>query len=200
MRYFQVILILLMSGCSMNMAGSKITYAISIANVHRTFKDSNAKLGFTSFSDSLIDINFSFSSYEAIYFNITNKTDEPIKLIWDEVTFHFDQIYGGCIHNGIPYINRNDIQAPSILLPNIKVSEQALPKIQVTYSTTWIVTPYLLEYAFTERLQKEALSLKDKYITLYMPFIIGEKKHSYTFKFQIDNVLLPAVLNSSSID
>jgi len=93
-----------------------------------TFEDENIKLVFG------IKTEFFTPKYFSI--QIINKTDKPIKIIWDEtiITDNYGDT-SGVIHSGVKFINKDRPQVPSIVPPNGKFEDIIIPKSHISYSS-----------------------------------------------------------------
>jgi len=81
------------------------------------------------------DLNISFSLSEdkqSICFDIFNKTNAPIKIIWDEWSIT-DNSYSssGVIHSGIKFNEKSNVQSITVIIPNSKLSDIIVPKTHI---------------------------------------------------------------------
>lgn len=74
-------------------------------------------------------------------FNVRNKTNEPLKIIWDNCVFTgLDNVPTRVIHWGIKYIDREKTMAPTIIPPYAAVSEGVIPSKNIRWTgSNWIV-------------------------------------------------------------
>lgn len=193
MRYLPLLFIFILTGCCMTTGTKNISYNIELSNIKQTKKDNSSKMGLLSFEDSSVKFNFSFPDFEGIHYTLENKSSEITKVNWDEVTLNFETINSACTHYGVPFQERYNLQAYSIILPNTTIRDCAIPKSEVHFTSGqyggWKVTPFLNTIGWTPKSQLEAINMKGKYITLYIPLIIKNISQSYTFKFVISDVI-----------
>lgn len=83
--------------------------------------------------NSDLSIAFSLSAdKESINFVILNKTDDPIKIIWDEwsITDNSNSS-AGVIHSGVKYIEKSNTQSVTVIIPKSKLSDAIVPKTHI---------------------------------------------------------------------
>ncbi len=106
--------------------------------------DVNTPLEVLSFSDAFLKISFIVGEKE-IVFEIQNKTDSGVKINWDDLSFiRSDGNASRVIHSGIRLVNRNDPQAPTLIPPTAKVSDNLIPSENIVSSSSspgWLYLP-----------------------------------------------------------
>lgn len=138
-----------------------------------------------SFSDDYIDIIFSVDETD-VGFNIRNKTDRGIKIIWDDISMiNPDGNSSRIIHNGIRLMDRNIPQATTMIPPKSNVLDMLVPSENIYYLTNgeWGTNPL---FAGADRLIWDG-----KEFSIYFPLEINGDRKEYIFKFKM-GVSLPA--------
>lgn len=149
------------------------------------------------FEDKLLKIKF-FIGSDRIYFDLENKTDYSIKLIWDDMIFvNAKNESSGVIHTGIKLINKNESQKPTPIIRKGNHSDIIIPSNNIYYNDYYRSWDY--EGIFkTINYEKsspnyESIAManqyKDKKIKLLMPIEIEGIKNEYIFTFKVDNVI-----------
>jgi hypothetical protein len=136
-----------------------------------------------SFSDKYISVAWDISENQ-VGFTLTNKTNEPIKINWDQASFV--DINGSSkqvIHSGVRYINRDSPQVPTIIPPTAKLNEIIVPKTNIYYGySNWKVEPIFPEGPL-------AKSYANKEFSVFLPLEIEGKSKYYSFTFRINNII-----------
>ncbi len=73
------------------------------------------------FEDDKIITDFSIDS-EHIYYQVVNKTNIALKILWDEVAYIDNGYANKVVRNGVNLINKNDTQPSSIIPPRTAVN------------------------------------------------------------------------------
>jgi len=83
-----------------------------------------------------------------IVMEILNKSKSPIKIIWDETVMTDNYNYeSGVIHEGTKYVNKNESQVPTIILPKKTLKDSIIPKTHISWKNDedfdgWYIEPY----------------------------------------------------------
>jgi hypothetical protein len=84
-----------------------------------------------TYEDSMVAILVSPTS-DHIQFQLTNKTDRSLWIVWDEAAFtHIDGKMSKVMHTGTKYIDRNWSQPPSLVPPHQSFGDGAWPTDRV---------------------------------------------------------------------
>ncbi len=79
------------------------------------------------FEDDLISVRWR-PAPDDIVLAIHNKTDNPVKIFWDESEFNDDKgITHGLLHSGIGYEKRNDIHPPTVIYSKDTLEDFVFP-------------------------------------------------------------------------
>jgi hypothetical protein len=152
------------------------------------------------FEDSTTKFTFTISAKE-IDFVAKNKTEQPIKIIWDEASL---VIYGSAekvMHNGTKYIDRNNSQPPTTIPGNAHIDDLVVPTSKVYYREGYYSTTYSNAGGWetndlfpTQDLKSEETkslinASKGQEFTLYLPVRDPNGKEiGYSFVFKIRDV------------
>lgn len=130
------------------------------------------------FSDENIDFEIS-GTISTFNFLLTNKTNNTIKLIWDDAVFvHVNGNTSKVMHNGIKYSERNNAQVASTVIRNSKLIDSIVPVDFVSYSELlkeWITTDDLPESDIYE----------GKTVSVMLPIQIKDVINEYILEFTL---------------
>lgn len=140
-----------------------------------------------AFKDKFINIQFSISKRQ-IGFALQNKTENPIKIDWNQVSYI--DVLGEThkvMHSGVKYIDREKIQAPTVIPPSAKIEDIVFPSDYVYYISGeyggWCKVPLFPE-------APKAKLYKGRSFSIFMPLQINEVLKNYLFTFYIRDVEL----------
>ena len=91
-----------------------------------------------TFNDGKLAIEFTFSQKE-LDFEMKNLTSDPIKIIWDEVSFVQYGEGKRIFHKGVKYTERNNPQVPTIIPSGTTYSDLICPTDNVYFSQGYYV-------------------------------------------------------------
>lgn len=133
-----------------------------------------------TFSDEFINIKFIVLE-KLIDFDIQNKTNEGIKINWDELSFISPDGTASRVNHssGIRVIEKGNPQAPTVIPPNAKISDSLIPTKNI----------YRSGYEWTAQdlfPEDDKTIYNDKEFRIYLPIEIKGSKKEYTFKFKIN--------------
>jgi hypothetical protein len=132
-----------------------------------------------AFQDEAINVTFSLQK-NSLDFVLLNKTDGPIKIDWNMVSFvEFDGTAQGVIHNGIKLVDRGNPKAPMMVPPRAKVTDAIIPVNNVELmDNQWVTDPILPQGPVGSKLGGMDFSV-------FMPLDIGGTVKNYNFVFKI---------------
>lgn len=143
------------------------------------------------FVDDNIDISWAIGNTK-FRFNLKNKTDHSIKIIWDDAIFiDTDGSSNRVMHAGIKYTEKENPQTPSVVARGSFLDDMVLPTKNVYLETN----PYI--YGWKEKyylpiinqdkdvLLSQAQSSIGKKIKIILPIQIEDVINDYTFEFDI---------------
>ena len=145
------------------------------------------------FKDNMIEITWLVTSSN-IYFNLKNKTNHSIKIIWDEAVFiDQDGQSHSVIHTGTKYSDRNNLKPPTIIARNAKVSDIIFPSDYVySRSGQWKKLDLIKNYRtsspkFAKDIPELAKKEINKIIQVLLPIKIEGIINEYIFVFRIND-------------
>ena len=160
----------------------------SIVIQNPIFEDQNIKVGFA--------ITKGESGSEILAIQIINKTDKPIKIIWDETLLTDNNgRTSGIVHSGIKFINIDKPQVPSVIPPKKTLTDVIIPKTHIYYSDGWKIkplseTPSECYFLLTYELEKNKYYLEGTLLLQNKP----DEIQDYTFEFIIGIAITIGVL------
>jgi hypothetical protein len=145
--------------------------------------------GRINFEDETIKIKFTVRDRE-IGFNLTNKSSEPITLLWDNSAYIdvFDT-YHWVMRKSLRYAEKNNVQPPTTIAPNDFVDEFVIPKNNIMSVSGGGFTTVPLFPSYGKGKDEEIY--KGKQFGLLLALDMGDKNNDYLFKFKIDDVSAP---------
>ena len=137
------------------------------------------------FEDENIKIHFDISKKE-LSFVLANKTETPIEINWDKVSYvDFNKTSKKIIHSGVKFSEREKTQTESVIPPLSNLEDIIIPSDNIYYSErtkNWekeLIFPYGLELGS---------NLIGKNFSIFLPLKIDEKVKNYFFTFKVENV------------
>jgi hypothetical protein len=185
-----------------------LTGCISIAQLRGNTYSYSHKLTGDNITDNLYednDLKISFSvGTKEIDFEIYNKTDKSIKIIWDETSFIPYGEGKKVMHKGVKYVDRNAAQVPTTIPSKTSWSDMVVPTDNVYYKQGyysqyvsnpggWETTDLWLTADFNKpETEAVVMKLKGLKYRLLMPMEVNGIKKEYTFNFEITDVVKTA--------
>lgn len=136
------------------------------------------------FENDKIKVFFDISNKE-ISFILSNKTESPIEIDWNKVSYvDFDKTSKKIIHKNTKFSEKEKSQIETVVPPLSNLEDLIMPSENVYYrNNNWVTNTIL-----SDRLTKEALKLKNKTFSIFMPIKINDKIENYFFTFKVQNV------------
>ena len=150
-----------------------------------------------SYQDELINIFWRLEQNE-LHFTLTNKSSVPLKIIWDECTFHESKNNTACriIHDGssIPEVYLNSISQNPTVVPagGANHVDFIMPTSHVNVDRDDFevdIDPIFYRKIKNSRLERFQNDNKNYVYTIHIPIVSNEIKHDYKFEFIIDSVV-----------
>jgi len=140
-----------------------------------------------TFNDSFIGIQFSISK-EQIDFILQNKTNTPIKIDWNQVSYvDIFSTAHRVIHTGIRYLEKDKPQAQTLIPPTAKIEDVISPSDYINYTSGkyggWEKNPLFPESSEAKQ------NYENKSFSIFMPLEIDGVVKNYTFTFEIVKVI-----------
>jgi len=206
------IVISVLSGCSA-LVQHKVNYDISLDSVERPeeaqeryggqkiFEADQEKYQYT-FEDEMIKALW-LPTTQQFFFMLENKTDHSIRIIWDEAALVDPKGQTHKVtHSGVKYIDRNNPQAPSVVVRKGKITDIVVPSDLIYYGdssstfqqlmgvskTGWHVKdmiPRIQEGGDPQNLLNIAQQYVGQSIQILLPIQIEEIINDYIFIFVI---------------
>lgn len=186
------------AGCAF---GPGIDYRIALTEVDRPedAKDRYGEAKVTTeeeegqskwhFSDELVTIVW-IPDPKIVGFILENKSDHSLKILWDEASLVGpDGVSHRVMHEGVPYMDRNSTQPPTVVAKGAKVTESVSAADMVEFNTTvgWTQNPLLPYWAGTKDPKGTAASFVGKTIRVLLPMEIEGVVNEYTFTFTVES-------------
>ena len=152
-----------------------------------------------SFEDENLKIDFSMSNTD-VNFNMLNKTDSPLKIIWDEAAMVIAGEAEKIFHKGIKYADRNLIQPPTtipggarysdLLVATVNIYRTEAPYTRTSTAGGWETREIFPTYDLNEeKVRKMINNLEGSEFQIYLPMKTGSGKEiGYNFKFRVREV------------
>jgi hypothetical protein len=153
-----------------------------------------------TYKDENIEISFAFPKTE-LDFDLKNLTQNPIKIIWDEVSFVQYGEGKRIFHKGVKYTERSNPQVPSIVPVGTSYSDLITPIDNVSFDegyyvnafanqpARWVTSDLWFPNDFNKpETQSHLIGLKGWKYKLLLPMEINGVKKNYTFEFEITDV------------
>jgi len=147
-----------------------------------------------SYEDELIKIVWLPLSTQ-FAFTLENKSDNSIKIIWDEAVYVDENGSSGRVmHSGVKYVDRSNPQPPTVVVKKAKVDDMVVPTDNIYYISGqyggWQTKPLFPNRATT---QEELNTLTQKYVgktvKILLPLQIQETVNEYIFSFKVENFI-----------
>lgn len=174
---------LLVLGCASTWYGKGNYYKYSYTMI----KPASADM---KFEDANISIKF-FISGKAVNFNLFNKTNKPIKVIWDNTSIVKFGEAKKTMHAGVKYIDRSEHQPPTIIPANSYIEDLLIPIDNIWYSSFngWQKYGLFIDDDLgKEEFSNAALATKGAKLGVLLPIEIEGKIIDYEFEFMVTNV------------
>jgi hypothetical protein len=155
------------------------------------------------FEDKTIKLTYSPITFgSGIPVIIENKTNTPLKIIWDESTFiESDGTASKIIHAGVRLMEKNSPMAPTLVPPKAKVVDSVTPTNRIYYSKGWDSLNICGRegYVSLTTLSQDDESCLGKTFGFYLTYEIDGKKIGVTQKFTFSKreIIPPTTVGST---
>lgn len=146
-----------------------------------------------SYEDDTMSVVFSFQS-KFIGLDIYNKSDDGIKINWDEVSMSINGMAQRTLHKETSAYNITEIQAPTTIPPHTRLKDEIFPADKVRYTSSGGVRHVSIDdiypnqdYGFKKNKEK-IMSLKGERVVIYLPYYMRGEFRSKTFEFTIKDI------------
>lgn len=145
-----------------------------------------------SYEDDLIQIVWLPLSTK-FSFNLKNKTDHSIKIIWDEAVYvNENGSSGRVMHSGVKYVDRTNPQPPTVVVKNATIDDIIVPTDNIYYISGqyggWRTNPLFPNKAATQdELNNLSQNYINKTVSVLLPLQIEDTVNEYLFKFKVNS-------------
>ena len=147
-----------------------------------------------SYEDGLIKIIW-LPQKNQFSFNLTNKSDHSIKIIWDEAVY-VDETGSSkkVFHSGVKYTDRTNSQPPTTIVKGANLDDLVMPTDNAYFVSGqyggWQEKPLFINYSSTpEGLNAIKLTYIGKTVKVLLPIKIEETVNEYLFTFLIEDFI-----------
>ena len=164
-----------------------------------SFVTANKILESYTFEDDYINISWSFD-YSELDFELTNKTNKTIKVIWDDAAYVDENGNSSNImHNGVKYTDRNESQKASVIIKKGKLNDAILPTSKAYYMPStqysaggWNHSPLFPRIVETSQdaLKESCEGIIGLEVKVLLPIEIDEVIYEYIFTFRVEDLII----------
>ena len=143
------------------------------------------------YEDSLIKINWSYDITQ-LGFELLNKTEQTLKLIWDEAAFiSLTNETLRTFHKGVKYIDRENTQPPTSIYKKTTLSDLISPTTYTRYTSGqyggWVSDPLIpVKYSLLSSKIEYIEGLLGLTMRAILPIKIEDKTFEYAFSFRTE--------------
>lgn len=131
-----------------------------------------------NYEDNFINITI-YGTSEKFSFSLKNKSDNSIKIIWDDAAFvDYSGNTSRIMHSGIKYSQKEASQPSSIIIKGATLDDVACPTANVYYSTA-------LKDWVTKSMYPQYNTYGEKQVKLMLPIQIKDIVNEYIFVFDL---------------
>lgn len=143
----------------------------------------------STYEDTIIKIKWQYAISQII-FDLNNKSDQTIKLVWDDaILISTENESKRIFHKGIKYIDRENPQSPTSIYKKSTLSDLVLPTSNTYFVSGqyggWTSLPIIPTMAikFSKKVEYKP-ELLGKTLKVVLPFKIDDKTLEYVFVFK----------------
>jgi len=157
------------------------SYSYKMLNEKKEVIDTGSTVGYT---DSLVNATFSIGK-ESVSFVLRNKTENTMKILWDECLFIKNGVSEKVMHEGIKYTDKNQSMPPSVIPAGLLHTDIIIPTNNVYWSQG-----YYSQYGSipsewkTKPLFPESTG-EGTTFSIFMPMVVNNQQKEYTFNFEV---------------
>ena len=125
-----------------------------------------------------------------ISFTLLNKSNEGIKISWDEVSFSINGQAYRAVHKVTGVNSINMVQPPTTIPPKSSLQDYLVPASNVKFQSgqTVIVNMFPTYDYGNKKTKATALALKGTRVTVFLPYYMAGKYVSAYYDIMINNV------------
>lgn len=138
-----------------------------------------------TYTDQSITMQF-FIQEKRIFFDLRNKTDETILVIWNDAVFYgADGTAQRLINSKNMFTENLTLMEPTLIPPNSSIRDSMVPEKHMVLLEEWT---WYLEPLF-DFISSDAKKLKGKTFVLEIPMEVKRYPRVYTFTFEVAQVI-----------
>lgn len=142
---------------------------------------------------------------KGIDFMVTNNSDVPIEILWDASSIiDVDRKACRIMHNGIKYVDREQIIPSTTVPPQAQLDDIAIPTANVVYNEGpygfWSTKPLLPTRTLVDGVDAIISGMPGRKVVLFLQLLVGGQKTSVSIPFQIASVSAVAAESNSASD
>ena len=137
-----------------------------------------------AFEDDALTFSFQLPpSRRGVDLTLQNKTQNPVRIDWNQVSYvDIEAVAHKVLHQGVRFVQRDQPMPSTTVPPGAKVSDQIYPSDAVVFAEReWVMPPIFPA-------GPDALSLKGKTFSIFLPLEVNGATKNYNFVFSIDDV------------
>lgn len=198
---FAIILLSIVALQSCTSISYNINYSVNNQPLSETKEPIQIRIGkndtLPEYQDNLLAIIWRLDRDE-LHFKISNRSEQPFKIIWDECTFYESKDNTVCriLHKGsdniVDYFRIKGSQVPTVVTANSNYIDYILPMSHVEVDLDdgeTDIEPIFYTHIKNGRLKRYTENMKNYTYTIYIPIITDDVRHDYTFKIMIESVV-----------
>ncbi len=141
------------------------------------------------YQDSIIKIVWSYADSQ-IDFELTNNSEQTLKIIWDDAAYiSLKNESGRIFHKGVRYIDRENPQSPTAVYKKTTLSDLISPTSYTYYGSSvgWISNPLIpVDGSIWTSKIEYIQGLIGRTMRVILPIKIEDKVIEYTFSFRTE--------------
>ena len=146
-----------------------------------------------NYQDKFIDITW-FYNRTSLDFKLYNKTDYPIKIDWNEVSYvDYDSLAKKIVHKDVNYVDMSKFMPCSVIPRKAYIEESIIPtdKIGFIPEYGWMNGEFLpTSFKNEKKIDEIASTFIGKNIKVLLPIYIEGVRNDYLFIFRINSYFI----------
>lgn len=147
----------------------------------------------TKFEDDKVIFDFKMNETD-VYFKLSNKTEKPLKIIWDEASLVNQGEAQKVIHKNVKFIDSEKSQSLTVIPPGAYVSEVIQPIDDINFDRktySWSKKSFLPPLGLSTNKKYVDNKLKPligRKFNIYIPVQFEEKTLEYYFEVEVSDI------------
>jgi hypothetical protein len=181
MKPFYIILLVILAGCSEHFYVYDVSMKHPVDNKTLIYENDTFKLTF-------------YLEPKDVHLKIFNKTEEGIKINWDDVSMSLFGNANRIVHKETSFAGVTFVQPSTTIPPHSELSDYLIPSKNVhfyvfRYDGFVIIDNQFPDYEYGDKLTIALVKkLKGSEIRIYLPYYLGEARISKYYVLNIDNI------------